>query len=184
MGLCQVRRLKSSTLRANTSIQIASRVQMFSYWKTSKSQNFKTGVAGGGWTSLRLLWTVYLLHHLLTNELTFFESYIEVYRGLYIVVTSLRLWKKGNERFTCSMSVNVASLRARYSAFCIFSEGEEGAVPVSQRLANPPSPDVKLRVQSVQCESKTKSWPAQTKQDAYSQQCWCHQRVWLTDCIS
>lgn len=168
MGLCQVRRLKSSTLRANTSIQIASRVQMFSYWK---SQNFKTGVAGGGWTSLSLLWTVYLLHHLLTNELTFFESYIEVYRGLYIVVTSLRLWKKGNERFTCSMSVNVASLRARYSAFCIFSEGEEGAVQVSQRL-------------DVQCESKTKSWPAQTKQDAYSQQCWCHQSVWLTDCIS
>lgn len=40
-----------------------------------------------------------------------------------------------------------------------------------------PSPDAKLQGQSVQCESKTQSWPAQTKQDAYSQQCRCHQQV-------
>lgn len=112
-------------------------VQMFSYWKTSKSQNFKTGVAGGGgWKSLSLTWTVHSLHRLLINELTFFGSYTEVYSGRYIVITSLWLWKKGNERFTCSTSVNVASLRARRSALCIFSEGEGGAVQASQRLAN------------------------------------------------
>lgn len=99
-GSCQVRRLKSWTLRANTSIQIASIVHMFSYWKTCKSQNFKTGVAGGGgWKSLSLLWTVYSLHRLLINELTFifWKLYWGLQRSLhcyyFTVAVKKRKWK-------------------------------------------------------------------------------------------